>query len=155
MGRDSQLDELSARLSSQGFCQRGRGEGGSVADRTEPLLPATLVLWSPPLSLSFLALEFACRMRRKSPDCSVFWVSAISRAAFDRAYLQIGQLLNIPGIIEEKANVNQLVKTGLSQENTGPWLLIVDNADDIDVLCHRTDGEPPLVDYLPVTREAP
>jgi tetratricopeptide (TPR) repeat protein len=68
---------------------------------------------------------------------------------FEQAHLQIGQLLKIPGIMEEKANVKQLVKTRLSQQSTGPWLLIVDNADDIEMLYQRVDEEPPLVDYLP------
>ena len=39
----------------------------------------------------------------------------------------------------------------LSQESTGLWLLIIDNADDIDVLYKRVDKELPLVDYLPAS----
>ena len=39
----------------------------------------------------------------------------------------------------------------LSQESTGLWLLIIDNADDINVLYKRADKELPLVDYLPAS----
>jgi Tetratricopeptide repeat len=96
-----------------------------------------------------IILEFAYRTRQKFPDCSIFWIPAINPTTFEQAYLQIGQLLKIPGVTEEKANVKQLVKIRLSQESTGPWLLIVDNADDIDMLYQRADEGLPLVDYLP------
>jgi len=68
-------------------------------------------------------------------------------------------VLEIPGIIEDKADFKMLVKTFLSQESAGRWLLIIDNADDVEMLYGRADesnessGSPALADYLPFSRK--
>ena len=106
-----------------------------------------------------IALEAAFRMKKASPDRSVFWISAISTTSFEKSYRDIGQVLEIPGIIEDKADVKVLVKTFLSQESAGRWLLIIDNADDVEMLYDRADesnessGSPALADYLPFSRK--
>ena len=106
-----------------------------------------------------IALEAAFRMKKASPDRSVFWISAISTTSFEKSYRDIGQVLEIPGIIEDKADVKVLVKTFLSQESAGRWLLIIDNADDVEMLYGRADesnessGSPALADYLPFSRK--
>jgi tetratricopeptide (TPR) repeat protein len=106
-----------------------------------------------------IALEAAFRMKIASPDRSVFWISAISTTSFEKSYRDIGQVLEIPGIIEDKADVKVLIKTFLSQESAGRWLLIIDNADDVEMLYGRADesnessGSPALADYLPFSRK--
>ncbi|KAF4545517.1 Kinesin light chain, partial [Lasiodiplodia theobromae] len=99
-----------------------------------------------------IALEFAYRTRKLRPRCSVFWVPAISRQSFEEAYRAIGALLQIPGIEDEKADVKGLVQRALSNERAGEWLLVVDNADDVDVLFREGDDESRLIDYLPRSR---
>ncbi|KAF1835698.1 kinesin light chain [Decorospora gaudefroyi] len=69
-----------------------------------------------------LALEAAYRAGEQQPAHAIFWVPAI------------GRLLRIPGITDAKADVKQLVKARLSDEGFGQWLMVVDNADDADVL---------------------
>jgi len=65
----------------------------------------------------------------------------------------------VPGINEDKADVKSLVKAYLSQEIAGRWLLIVDNADDLEMLYRRVNGSdesfgsPALADYLPFSRK--
>jgi hypothetical protein len=89
----------------------------------------------------------------------VFWFPAIDTASFEHAYQKMGQKLQIPGINEDKADVKSLVKGFLSQESAGRWLLIVGNADDIEVLYNRAKesnescGSPALADYLPFSRK--
>jgi tetratricopeptide (TPR) repeat protein len=106
-----------------------------------------------------IALEAAFRMKKASPDRSVFWIPAISTTSFEKSYRDIGQVLEIPGIIEDKADFKMLVKTFLSQESAGRWLLIIDNADDVEMLYGRADesnessGSPALADYLPFSRK--
>ncbi|GAB1314018.1 Tetratricopeptide-like helical (Fragment) [Madurella fahalii] len=80
-----------------------------------------------------LALEAAFRLRG---DCSVFWVPAIDAASFENAYRKIGRQLNLKGfeLEEDKRDVKMLVKTALSHESAGSWLLIIDNADDVELL---------------------
>ncbi|KXX73750.1 Nephrocystin-3 [Madurella mycetomatis] len=78
-----------------------------------------------------LALEAAFRVRG---DCSVFWVPAIDASSFENAYREIGRRLNVKGIEEDKGDVKALVKAALSHENVGSWLLVIDNADDAELL---------------------
>jgi azurin len=45
--------------------------------------------------------------------------------------------------------LKELVQQYLSSESAGPWLLIVDNADDMDVLFGDSDAACVIADYLP------
>jgi tetratricopeptide (TPR) repeat protein len=80
-----------------------------------------------------IALECAFQLQKIFPTLSVFWVRASDVTSFDNAYRDIGQQLGIPGLEDDKAEVKRLVKTKLSQESTGRWLMIVDNADDFEI----------------------
>jgi hypothetical protein len=40
---------------------------------------------------------------------------------------------SIPGLKDNKADVKRMVKTRLSQDSVGKWLMIVDNADDFEM----------------------
>ncbi|KAH7116305.1 hypothetical protein EDB81DRAFT_892443 [Dactylonectria macrodidyma] len=91
-----------------------------------------------------VAIEAAYRVRDEHPDCSVFWVPAVNSISFENAYRDIGQRLKVQGIEEDKADVKALVKTALDSK-MGSWLLIIDNADDMELLF----GNNGLSDYLP------
>jgi tetratricopeptide (TPR) repeat protein len=94
----------------------------------------------------------ANRTREKYPDCSVFWVLATSIENIEEAYREIGRRLQIPGLVDEKADVKKLVQQYLSQESAGQWLMIVDNADDIHIWLKLIDNSAQptaLLDYLP------
>jgi hypothetical protein len=52
----------------------------------------------------------------------------------------MGILLRIPGIKDPSADVTSLVKAKLSDEHSGQWLMIIDNADEFDVLFAPLDG---------------
>jgi hypothetical protein len=81
-----------------------------------------------------IALEAAYELRDRNPLCAVFWIAAFSRESVEQSFQEIGVLLNIPGILNQENNAKQLVKARLSDETFGPWLLVVDNADDISIL---------------------
>src|SRR4051794_9935808 len=57
--------------------------------------------------------------------------------------------MKIKGIDEDKADVKLFVKTALSEESIGSWLLVIDNADDVELLFGK-DG---LSDHLPSSRK--
>jgi hypothetical protein len=81
----------------------------------------------------------------------VFWVRASDRTSFDNAFRDIGQQLKIPGLEDDRADVKRLVRTRLSQESTGKWLMIVDNADNFEIF-YRNDqdsGSSALSECLP------
>jgi hypothetical protein len=95
-------------------------------------------------------------MREQQPTRAIFWVPAISLESLEQAYREIGTLLRIPSIMDDKANVKRLVKAKLSDEGFGPWLMIVDNADDTSVLFDQLERESSgdwLIDFLPRNRK--
>ena len=99
-----------------------------------------------------IVLKLAYRIREKYPECSIFWMPATNTESLQQAYLDVGRQLRIPGLQEEQANVKKLVQHHLSQESTGQWLLIFDNADDIDMWISKGGNENSsysLKDYLP------
>lgn len=95
-----------------------------------------------------IALESAYRVREKNPFCSLFWVPAVDETTIDNAYRKIGQALQIPGINDDRADIKSLVKETLSKDDIGYWLLIIDNADDMELMFSEGD-EQLLYDYLP------
>lgn len=100
---------------------------------------------------SALAIEFAYRVAERRAKL-VFWVPAISQESFETAFREIGERLRIPGVADGNADVKKLVQTTLDSENMADWLMIVDNADDRDVLLGALDSNSKparLRDYLP------
>jgi tetratricopeptide (TPR) repeat protein len=102
-----------------------------------------------------IALEAAYELRDHNHLCAVFWIAAFSRDSVEQSFQEIGVLLNIPGILNQENNAKQLVKARLSDETFGPWLLVVDNADDTSILFGSREGNhgaERLIDYLPSSR---
>ncbi|KAI3343673.1 hypothetical protein F4824DRAFT_440720 [Ustulina deusta] len=134
VGRDAILEQLLERVppsANKDDCQHTAVEGLGGIGKTQ------------------IALEAAYRVRKEHSNCSVFWVPAVDLTSFENAYREIGQLLRLPGINDEKVDVKTLVKTGLSHRNAGSWLLIIDNADDLDMLFTSAN----LASYLPFSRK--
>ena len=44
--------------------------------------------------------------------------------SFEQAYRKIGEQLQIPGLDDDKSDVKEVVKTRLSQESAGKWVMI-------------------------------
>ena len=88
-----------------------------------------------------VTLESAYHLHK---HCSVFWVPAVDAISFEKAYREIGKRLKVNGIDDGK-DVKLLFKNFLSQESSGSWLLVIDNADDPELLF----GTAALSDYLP------
>ncbi|OCK72799.1 hypothetical protein K432DRAFT_430890, partial [Lepidopterella palustris CBS 459.81] len=134
VGRSSQLYELEASLFGDNHCSRVAIIGLGGVGKTQ------------------VALELAYRTRDKRPECSVFWVSATNTENVQQAYLEIAQQLRIPRSEDKKEDVRELVQHYLSQESTGQWLLVLDNADDLDMWLKKTDSSiksTRLIDSLP------
>jgi GTPase SAR1 family protein len=78
-----------------------------------------------------LALQFAyAKSEDQTAPCSVFWVHAESRDTFTQGYLEIGQYLGIP-VIENGNRMLEAIKIAIMREPL--WLLIIDNADDLEL----------------------
>ncbi len=79
-----------------------------------------------------------------------FLGSGSDAASFENSYRKIGQKLGIPGLEDDKANMKQLVLAAL-EGVPGPWILIVDNADDYEMFSKVDDRikSRALIEYLP------
>jgi hypothetical protein len=72
---------------------------------------------------------------------------AVSRKTFEQAYRENRECLSILGTAYDNADVKRLVKAWLSDEKVSQWLIVVDNADDDNVL-FSTLGETSSADRL-------
>jgi tetratricopeptide (TPR) repeat protein len=96
-----------------------------------------------------VALQFAYHVKETQPEYSVFWASAVSMASFDQACLGIAEKLDIlQGENQKKEDPKELVKQHLSSSRAGRWLLIVDNADDLEIFFGDGQSEG-ISKYLP------
>ncbi|KIM93182.1 hypothetical protein OIDMADRAFT_138250 [Oidiodendron maius Zn] len=97
-----------------------------------------------------LVLELIYRIREEHRECSIIWIPAIHIENLQQAYRDVGQRLGIPGWEDNKSDIKKLVKEYLSKESAGQWVLVFDNADDIDMwIKNPENGSLPLIDYLP------
>ncbi|PHH75427.1 hypothetical protein CDD80_2380 [Ophiocordyceps camponoti-rufipedis] len=77
-----------------------------------------------------IVLSYVYWLQEACPDVSVFWVHASSADRFRQSYACIAQDYKIPGHNDAKKDVLLLVKQWLENKAKGPWLMVVDNADD-------------------------
>lgn len=78
-----------------------------------------------------VALRFAYWVRETKPEYSVFWVPVLSQATFEQACVEIARQLQIPKSADDE-DPKALLRRYLSSKEAGPWLLVVDNVDDMD-----------------------
>lgn len=86
-----------------------------------------------------VALKYA--FTHKSSYQSVFFINAASQDSAVADFARIHALLRLSTASSDREKV-EAVKRWLSKENNSSWLLIIDNADDLDEL--------DLWDYIPV-----
>lgn len=98
-----------------------------------------------------IALELAYRVRGRDPTCSVFWIPCTSSASVEQGYMDIAQTAGIQGV--KPADVKERVKAYLSQASIQTWLLIYDNADDMDIWVRDGAGAIELVNLLPQSEQ--
>jgi tetratricopeptide (TPR) repeat protein len=94
-----------------------------------------------------VALKFAYWAKENKPNFSIFWVPALSDASFEQAYTEMARKLPIHK--DNDGNPMESVRRFLSSEEAGPWLLIVDNADDKDMLLGSSDTPDGVLENLP------
>ncbi|KXJ86482.1 P-loop containing nucleoside triphosphate hydrolase protein, partial [Microdochium bolleyi] len=106
---------------------------------------------------SQVAIEYAHRIRQQSPSTYVLWVHAHSQARFEEAYRGIADRLQLPQRHDPKVDVLQLVYNWLFNAEKGQWLMILDNADDVEVFFPSIRNRPraivskqrPFASFLP------
>ncbi|CAG5189913.1 uncharacterized protein ALTATR162_LOCUS12111 [Alternaria atra] len=79
---------------------------------------------------------------------SIFWMPALSMESYEQACVAVAAALHISQAETGEGNAKELVKEHLSADQAGPWLLVLDNADDHDIL-YGTEHAAGIIDYLP------
>ncbi|KAF4970220.1 hypothetical protein FSARC_2685 [Fusarium sarcochroum] len=97
---------------------------------------------------SQLAIQFAHHIYADEPGTSVFWVRGRSKATFEESYRALSDILALPRRHETEVNVLALVRDWLQRDDIPPWLMIVDNADDISLFFHDKGHDDALQDAL-------
>ncbi|EXK24528.1 hypothetical protein FOMG_18751 [Fusarium oxysporum f. sp. melonis 26406] len=82
---------------------------------------------------SQVTIQFAYHVHNESPQTSVYWVHASSKARFEEAYRSIAERLQLPRRNDPDIDVLRLVCDWLQTEEAGPWLMILDSADDVNL----------------------
>lgn len=126
-GRETVLEELEERLFVHQDCRTLAIIGLGGVGKTQ------------------VVLRFAYWAKDNQPEFSVFWVPAYSEESFEQAYLDIAKHLEIP-IKEDDKDPKSTIRTYLSSEAAGKWLMIVDNADDAEIVL---ESQHAFLEYLP------
>ncbi|PVH99304.1 TPR-like protein [Periconia macrospinosa] len=90
------------------------------------------------LGKSQIAVEHSYRTREKSPGTWIFWIHASSTERFVEGYRKIAERVKIPRWNEMDTDILTVVCNWLSDETNGRWLMIIDNADDLEVFTSRS-----------------
>lgn len=101
-----------------------------------------------------VAVELAYRTRAKHSQCSVIWIPTNNIERLQQAYIDAAEQLGIV-VPDDKTDVKRLVQRHLSHDSAGRWLVIYDNADDLDMWIPSTesqDGLPRLLEYVPQSK---
>jgi tetratricopeptide (TPR) repeat protein len=99
-----------------------------------------------------LALRFAYTVREIMSAVSIFWMPALSMESYEQACVAVAAALQISQAEKGEDNAKELVKEHLSTDQAGPWLLVLDNADDHDIL-YGTEHAAGIINYLPESKK--
>jgi tetratricopeptide (TPR) repeat protein len=138
-GRESQLAQLEGKLFARDNTTKIAVAGLGGVGKTQ------------------LVLELLYRTRQMHQNCSIIWIPVTNMESLEQAYLHVAQQLGILGWEDEMADVKRLVQGHLCKESAGQWLLVFDNADDIDMWIAKTGSDQrssiDLINYLPRSKQ--
>ncbi|KAL6697637.1 hypothetical protein J3F84DRAFT_369552 [Trichoderma pleuroticola] len=80
-------------------------------------------------------------------EFSVLWIPALSVATFEQACADIAR--RIPQLNKTEKDDKLIVKDYFSTKEAGRWLLVLDNADDHDLIFGHSSAPGGLLQYLP------
>ncbi|KAK3178504.1 hypothetical protein OEA41_000640 [Lepraria neglecta] len=81
---------------------------------------------------SQIAIEYCYRYRLEHADHHILWAMCSNFNRFEEAYKNIARKLNLPVSSDKSVDALQVVLEWLNEN--GPWLMVLDNADDKDIL---------------------
>jgi hypothetical protein len=90
--------------------------------------------------------SYGIRPAPGKPPCIFFSVIEEKK---DQGYYAVAQQLGIRGSRSNEADVKRLVKEYRNKDSAGHWIMVYDNADDIDMWTDKSDR---LNDYIPQSK---
>ena len=130
VGRTMKLKELEEKLITRDDCQKLALVGLGGVGKTQ------------------VALKLAYTVKKHRHEYSIFWVPALSTESFEQAYRDIATQCSIT-LNPKEEDPKESVRRYLNSDLAGKWLLVVDNADDQEVLFGKADEHRGVTDYLP------
>lgn len=105
------------------------------------------------VSKTQLALELVYQIQARHKNFSIIWIPALNREILKQAYLHVAKQLGISGCEDNKVDIKRQVQDYLCGESAGQWVLVFDNADDINMWISKfKQGSSRLIDYLPKSK---
>ncbi|KAF5633987.1 kinesin light chain [Fusarium tjaetaba] len=98
---------------------------------------------------SQVAINFAYSIHDENSSVNVFWVHASSKPRFEEAYRAVAERMKLPKRDEPSTDILALVRDWLQNDESGSWLMIIDNADDVNLFYPKSTDERPLASFLP------
>jgi tetratricopeptide (TPR) repeat protein len=89
-------------------------------------------------------------LRDASPQTWVFWIHASNAARYNEGVRDCLKLANVDKGSDLNENIHVLFRDWLRSEDSGRWLIVIDNADEIDFLVERSNNEKSMFKQLPV-----
>ena len=86
-----------------------------------------------------IALEVAYQARQLFPDCAILWVPAVDMESLEQAYQEIASSLGLR-FDPKTEDVKKVVQAYLTQSHQGRWLMIFDNADELNMWTEDTSS---------------
>ena len=99
-----------------------------------------------------VALQLVYAMKEQCRGRSIFWVPAVSEENFEQAYRMIAIDCSIQ-LNPTEEDPKWTVQRYLSRKAAGRWLLVVDNADDEEILFGTAEDRVGIADYLPYNED--
>ena len=94
-------------------------------------------------------LQYAYMTADTVPERSIFWVFAGNRHRFEKDYRDIAKKLGLKGADDPKVDVLRLIKDTLEEDNFQDWLMIVDNADKMELFFDQSQPGQGLCNFIP------
>ncbi|KAF2752394.1 hypothetical protein EJ05DRAFT_384293, partial [Pseudovirgaria hyperparasitica] len=94
-----------------------------------------------------VALQLAYWVRDNQPKFSVFWIAALSAESFKQSYIAVLKAAGV-AVVKDEDPMESFYQY-IHSSRAGKWLLILDNADDVDMLNRELKSYGGLTGFFP------
>lgn len=101
-----------------------------------------------------LVLELLYQLREKDEQYSAIWIQATTMESLDQGYHEAARRFGLGDAGGRNANIKEILRDFLSQESAGHWVLVLDNADDLNMWTESNtmstqNSSKKLLEYIP------